>query len=277
MTAWYTVAGAQWWVGAVATGCFLVMLLVMTRVVAESGLLFLSGITEPFRFVTNLFPASWISGPSLSVLALHRGIVAEDMRKILMPYLMNGLKAAEEGRLPLRRVVPVFAVAAVLGLAAGGYGFITTSYKYGATNVETWAAVMAPTGYLGEAANRQKNPPDFAWLRIGNTRVCPANLAHLIVGGATVGVLLALRGMFTWWPLHPFGLVVCATWAVQRIWFSILIGWLLKAGIMGFGGAPQYRRALPFFIGLAVGECTISVVLTLIGLLTGVPGIQCVP
>ncbi|MEK7477666.1 MAG: DUF6785 family protein [Candidatus Coatesbacteria bacterium] len=277
MTLWHVVAGAQFWVGALATACTLVMLLVMGRVVAESGMLFLSSITEPFRVITGLFPASWISGASLASLVMHRGIIAEDTRKILMPHLVNGLRAAEEGGLPLRRVLPVFALAAALGVAAGGYGFITTSHKYGATNVESWAAVMAPMYYFGDAANRQKNPPEFAMLKIGTHAVCPTNLAHMVVGAALVGGMLVLRGLFAWWPLHPFGFIFCSTWAIQRIWFSILIGWLCKTCVMGFGGAPAYRRILPFFIGLAIGECTISVILTVAGLLTGIPGIPCVP
>jgi len=277
MTGWYALAGAQWWVGAVATACFLAMLLVLTRVVAESGLLFLSGITEPFRFVTGLFPASWISGASLTALALQRGINHEDMRKVFMPYVMNGLKAADEGHLPLRRVLPVFALAAVIGLGAGTWGFISISHKYGASNVESWASVMAPMYYLDEAANRQKNPPEFSTLKIGNHAVCPTNVAHLATGAALVSGMLVLRSLFGWWPLHPFGFVVCATWAVSRIWFSILVGWLCKTCIMGFGGAQAYRRVLPFFLGLALGECTISVVLTLTGFVTGVPNIECVP
>ena len=277
MTGWYALAGAQWWVGAVATATFLVMLLVLTRVVAESGLLFLSGITEPFRFVAGLFPASWVSGASLTTLALQRGIINEDMRKIFMPYVMNGLKAADQGRLPLGKVAGVFGIAAVVGLSIGTWSFIATSHKYGATNVETWAAVMAPRYYLDEAANRQKNPPEFATLKVGQKAVFPTNLAHTIVGAALVGALLVLRAAFTWWPLHPFGFVVCATWAVSRIWFSIFLGWLAKTCIMSFGGAQTYRRAVPLFIGLALGECVISVLLTLTGLATGVPNIECVP
>ena len=128
--------------------------------------------------------------------------------------------------------------------------------------MESWAAVMAPMYYFGDAANRQKNPPEFAMLKIGTHAVCPTNLAHMVVGAALVGGMLVLRGLFAWWPLHPFGFIFCSTWAIQRIWFSILIGWLCKTCVMGFGGAPAYRRILPFFIGLAIGECTISVILT---------------
>ena len=277
MVLWYVMAGAQWWVGVLAVGSFGVMLLVLTRVVAESGLLFLSGITEPFRFITGLLPSSWISGASLTTMAMQRGIINEDMRKIFMPYVINGMKAGEMGRIPMKKVIAALAIAAVVGLGIGTYGFIATSYKYGATNVEWWASVLAPKYYLDDAAKRQKSPPDFEMIQAGKSGVVPSNLAHLGVGAALAGGMLFIRTIFPWWPLHPFGFVMCATWSMSRIWFSILIGWAAKSCVMSFGGARVYRQVLPLFLGMALGECIMSVLWGVVGLLTGVPNINIVP
>jgi len=40
---------------------------------------------------------------------------------------------------------------------------------------------------------------------------------------------------------------------------------------MRFGGAVAYRRILPFFLGLALGEFLLSAFWTAVGLLTGFP------
>ncbi|MEK7765024.1 MAG: DUF6785 family protein, partial [bacterium] len=276
MTGWYALAGAQWWAGALAVAVFLAMNLVHARIVAEAGLLFLGGITEPFRFVTGLFPASWLTGPTLVTMALQRGINTEDMRKTFMPYVINGMKAGDAGGLRPRAVVAVLGLAAVFGLVCGTYGFIATSYKLGAVNVDWWASTLAPNYYLDDAANRQRNPPDFHVMKAGSVEI-PVNAAHLAVGGLLVGGLLVLRALFPWWPLHPYGFVLCGTWAISRIWFSLFLGWLAKTAVMTFGGARAYRAALPAFIGMALGECLIAVFWMLIGILTGVPNEQFVP
>jgi len=46
---------------------------------------------------------------------------------------------------------------------------------------------------------------------------------------------------------------------------------------MSFGGAAVYRRVLPFFLGLALGECLMAVFWMVIGLATGRPGQPFVP
>jgi len=252
-------------------------ILVLTRVVAESGLLFLGGITEPFRFITQLFPSSWLSGASLTTLAMQRGINMEDMRKVFMPYIINGMKAAEQGRMHLGKAVTVFAVAAAIVLGISTYSFIATSHKYGAVNVEWWASSLAPRYYLDAAAKMQKNPPNFDVLKAGETAVLPVNLAHVLVGGAFVAGMFVLRTIFPWWPLHPLGFVMCTTWAMSRIWFSILLGWLAKSCVMSFGGARAYQRILPLFLGLVLGECMIAMFWAVIGLITGVPNVPIVP
>lgn len=277
MTGWYVLAGAQWWVGAIAVLVFAAMMLVNARVVAEAGLMFLGGITEPFRFVTGLFPAAWVSGPSLVALALQRGIITEDMRKILIPYVINGMRAGETGGLRLRPVTGILAAAAVIGLACGTYGFIATSYKHGATNVDFWASTMAPRYYLDDAVARQRNPPDFNMITAGDTAVVPVNLAHLLTGAGLTGGLLALRTFLPWWPLHPFGFLFCATWAISRIWFSLFLGWMAKTAVMTFAGAKAYRTVLPLFLGMALGECLIAVFWMILGLVTGIPNEQMVP
>ena len=44
------------------------------------------------------------------------------------------------------------------------------------------------------------------------------------------------------------------TTPIERMWFSIMIGWLLKVLIVRFGGSSLYQSAKPFFLGLILGE-----------------------
>ena len=45
----------------------------------------------------------------------------------------------------------------------------------------------------------------------------------------------------------------------------MFIGWLAKALIVRYGGAPAHRRALPFFVGLIMGEFTVGSLWSAIG------------
>jgi hypothetical protein len=37
-------------------------------------------------------------------------------------------------------------------------------------------------------------------------------------------------------------------------WLSIFLAWAFKGVILRYGGVRVYRRLLPFFLGLALGE-----------------------
>jgi hypothetical protein len=182
---------------------------------------------------------------------------------------MNGVDAGARTRLGLGRVLAVLAVAAALGLGVSAWSRITTGYKYGAVNMDAWSAVWSPPEYLGGVANFQKTPPDFEYMTLGNRNVLPVNLAHVATGGIVTGVMLFLRSRFLWWPLHPIALVVCTSWAVDGIWLMIFLGWLAKWSIMTFGGASAFRRILPFFLGMVLGESIVLAFWCLLGLATG--------
>jgi predicted membrane protein len=73
------------------------------------------------------------------------------------------------------------------------------------------------------------------------------------LGAAEAGLLVALRNRFPWWPVHPLGLAFQYTWGPQVYSFSIFLTWFAKLLLLRIGGIGLYRRAAPFFIGLALG------------------------
>ncbi|MEK7766942.1 MAG: DUF6785 family protein, partial [bacterium] len=279
MAAWFMLAGAQWWAGLAAVLVFLATNLVLTRVAAEMGFMLLATSLYPFDFITALVPAAWLTGPTVSVLALSKGVLMHDFREILMPYVMNGLKACDQARVKLGGVVRVFAVTAVLALVISAYGRVATYYKYGGVNMDEWANVSGVQSMLGAGGDYLKNPPRYELMKAGDLSLAPASVAHVGVGAALMGGLLFLRAAFPWWPLHPLGFVICTCWVLYwaGMWFSIFLGWAAKSAVMRFGGASAYRRFLPFALGLVLGESVIALVWTLISLATGTPNVPIMP
>lgn len=275
MIGWFRLAGAQWWAAAIGVLLFLVVVLVLTRVVAESGLIFVQSNVIPFDFLKGFFPPSWLSGFTLVAFALHKGIHMFDLREIFMPYAMDGLKGTSTAKVPMGKVIAVFALTAAVAVGAAAFAKITTSYKYGGVNLDEGANIGFPSNFLGSAVAFQKNPPAFDW--VTESKVLPVNAAHVAIGGVMTAGMLLLRSQFLWWPLHPFGLVMCGTWAMEMFWFSIMLGWIAKVFVMNLLGAQTYRKILPLVLGMVVGECLAATFWALTGLLTGTPGISILP
>ncbi len=87
-----------------------------------------------------------------------------------------------------------------------------------------------------------------------------------VAGGAGVtGLLAVMQLRVPWWPLHPIGFLMVFSFPMRRLWFSILLGWLVKVLIVRFGGASLFRSAKPFFVGVIVAEVVASGILALLG------------
>jgi hypothetical protein len=64
---------------------------------------------------------------------------------------------------------------------------------------------------------------------------------------------------------------MASSWGVGQLWMPLLIGSTAKFIILKFGGLRSYRVALPFFLGLILGEITIGSLWTIVGIVLGIP------
>ena len=56
-----------------------------------------------------------------------------------------------------------------------------------------------------------------------------------------------------------------------HIWFGPLIAGSLKWLVFRYGGLPTYRRTVPFFLGIILGEFVIGGIWSLIDVFWGIP------
>ena len=75
---------------------------------------------------------------------------------------------------------------------------------------------------------------------------------------------------FLWWPFHPLGFPISA--AFGGMWFSVLIAYLLKGAVLKYGGPNLYRRTVPFFLGMILGEIVPAGFWLIIDYFTGMNG-----
>ena len=83
--------------------------------------------------------------------------------------------------------------------------------------------------------------------------------------------LMIMRWRLIWWPFHPTGYAISGSWAMGTIWVPVFICWVAKWTIIKYGGLKSHRQAVPFFIGLILGEFTMGSVWSVIGLILNIP------
>ena len=76
----------------------------------------------------------------------------------------------------------------------------------------------------------------------------------LVFGLGLTSALMILHARFLWWPLHPLGYAMANSWGMSNLWSCLSGAWLTKLLILRHGGLRLYRRAVPFFLGMALGD-----------------------
>ena len=91
-----------------------------------------------------------------------------------------------------------------------------------------------------------------------------------MLGGALMVLgLRGMRGAFLWWPFHPVGYALAVSYAMDYFWFAFFVSWLIKALIVRFGGMKAHNTAIPFFLGLILGDYVTGSLWAIYGPMTG--------
>jgi hypothetical protein len=92
------------------------------------------------------------------------------------------------------------------------------------------------------------------------------------IGAVFMIFLTFMRARFFWWPFHPIGYAMGCSWPMIQLWFSILIGWVLKSIILRYGGIRVYQRFRSLFLGMVLGEFLSGGIWLIIDFITGKSG-----
>ncbi len=76
---------------------------------------------------------------------------------------------------------------------------------------------------------------------------------------------------FFWFPLHAAGYAVSSAYTMNAFWFSIFVSFIIKWLILKHGKLKTYRRAIPFFLGLILGECVLTTFWGTLAIVVGRP------
>jgi hypothetical protein len=252
--------------------------LVMSRLVAETGLFFISPRFAAHELFQTLAP-NFLSLKN-NALAINSIWPIFYIRETLMPYAFNALRLThvereESGSLVAEQreslaarpsVILAFIAAILLSILAAGWISIYLYYDRGAmrANVLAVDAVMGqPMRQMSDYARQLPPPPG-------------KGPEHMAIGAALIVILGFCRTRFARWPLVPIALCMATSNALGEMWVSILIGWACKFATMRVGGVTVYSRIRPFFLGLIIGEVLIAGIWMLVGAVVAMYGYEVV-
>jgi len=253
---------------------FFLSALAMSRIRAEAGLPWgpggSGGWTGAHSVIVSFGGSRSLTPHEVTAFSLTRWFDA-DLRCLNQPAQIEAMKISDStAPLPInpRHLTLAILAAILVGCLAAWVSCLGIYYHFGAGNatMNGWRTGQGHYGF-DELQGWLNNPKPMDSGRI----------AASVIGLGLVLLLGLLRTRFSWWPLHPIGYAVGSTDTMTWIWFPVLLGWLFKTLILRYGGVNLYRTALPFFIGLVLGDYTVSCLWALYFLAAGHAGYRTFP
>jgi hypothetical protein len=234
---------------------YFLILFAFTRMRAELGPP-THGLTQfgPFQIIVSIVGSHSIPAQTLIASAPHwthtKGFQSQPM-----PAYLESFKLAERSHIDTRKLWKVCLLATIVSIIVTFWAFLDLSYKWGGPGA--WRGNLAYNAI--ERLLRQPVGTD--------TTLLSATAFGLIF--VMAGTALRLR--FLWWPLHPLGYPLAGYYFFAHLWFPFFVSWLIKAPLLKYGGIRAYRKALPLFLGLILGDFVLGSMWGIMGLLTGEP------
>lgn len=237
----------------------------MARVRAELGFLVqdIGGMDPPNTLVT-WFGTRRLGPSTLTTFALFK-FFNRHSRSNAMSHQLEAFKLAERTGINNRRLLMAILLATVVGGVVTAWILLAKYYRHGAASGHfgPWALGLANSAFR----------PLQNWLNYPTT----TNYTYISFMGTgfifTIALML-LRARFIWWPFHPLGYALSGTWGMYNLWSCIFIASIAKWLILKQGGLKAYRRAVPFFLGLALGDYVLGSIWSILSVVLDKPMYQ---
>ena len=246
-------AGMSIWVIVVFFAFYFLLVLALTRLRAELG----PPVNElynmgPDQMLPKIFGTRFLGTRNLTMFAMFWGFNRAH-RCNPMPYQLEGFKIADRLQMRPHRLILAMILACGIGLWIGFWGFLHVHYKNGFNGGFGWEAYR----HLQQWVYYTPGADGVAAIFMG-------------IGFNIVVILTFLRQRFLWWTLHPaaYPLASSLNWTMSWMWASIFTSWLIKWIILRHGGFKAYRRAIPFFFGLILGDYLVGGIWNIWGVLS---------
>ncbi|HEX8835203.1 MAG TPA: DUF6785 family protein [Abditibacteriaceae bacterium] len=258
---WLTIAGMSPLVAAAQMGIYLfVIVLMMSRSVAEAGLMMTETSFLPSHLINLVAPLPGLGATNVAMLGVTNIVFARDLRGILLTPFLDAQKMAREIGMRQRSLLMPLLLAIFVSFVTASAFFLWLHYSQGALTLFAYP--------------NQQNPRNLYNLAAGQVSGLPLPNDSTAWGGLGVGIVATalmtwMRSQFLWFTLNPLAYAIAPTWTMMVFWFPFLLAWIIKVIVLRFGGIDLYRKMTPYMLGLILGECTMAVFWALMNMWRG--------
>ncbi|MBM3237118.1 hypothetical protein FJZ31_12570 [Candidatus Poribacteria bacterium] len=254
LTLWFAFFELLIYIGFVAV--------VMARSTAESGLLMTETSFRPIDLYVMVEQKAALGPSSLTFLSFFDAIFTRDQRGLILTGFLDGLKIADGVEMKRRHLLVFFFVAIILALVCSAIIHLWLPYRHGANYMYSYVYSGNPLWAFSDHAPALEGfSTETSWVA----------LTFFVIGIIFTAFLACMRTLYWWWPFHPLGYALSASWTMIVFWFPVFLAWLVKYPLMRYGGVRLYLKIRPFFLGMIFGEFSMAVIWTLISFLFRVP------
>lgn len=267
---WLTTLGQMDWLLAVVLMLLVtLMLLVIGRINAETGLFFVQPGWPVIGVIVGAFGMEALGPKMLIIMGLVVTVLAADPRESIMPYVLNGLKLNERSEVSPGKAGPIMAIALLAALAIGVPAVLWAQYHKGISGLAddesgAWGTRQVPSFTYDAASQeidklRSAELLDTAGSKTGLARLTEIDPDNDFLTAAGIGLGLVLlvhyaRLRWNWWPIHPILFLVWMTNPLAHFAPSFLFGWVIRTLVVKLGGGKAYQKVKPLMYGLIAGD-----------------------
>ncbi len=255
MTGWLLVMGVAFWMAALIVLIILAAHLVVTRVVAETGLpMWRSGL-QVSQLYSNM-PTAWLSGRDVYFAGVFTLMGPVSTRDSLATLGSTGLGITEKAGVAPRERWKVGASATWALLLALAVSATVTLWCHYTHPTPTSRDIRPGGNNIGAIYFQERDVADPFVAHSEGQAVRKAHkpAVHMGIGFGLTCFLQAMTLRFAWWPILPVGMVATYGAFLANAWFSVFIGWLCKVLVVRFGGVELFQQVRPLFVGMIFGE-----------------------
>ena len=234
--------------------------LTLARIVSEAGAGWAWAPSwSPTIMTMDSVGANTLGAKNLTLLMGYTSWTS-DMRDNPLPQQAQSAKLGGLAGVPLRAFLGPLVWASWFGVLCAFWAHLDLYYTYGAATAKVRPALQnGATGPFRQASSLILTP----------TYLDSPGLAAAGFGASVAAGLSLLRQHLSHWPLHPLGYALATTNSMEYMWFPFFLAWLAKRITLRYGGIQAYRDALPFFLGLILGDYVVPSLWGVFGMATG--------
>ena len=234
---------------------FLTIAIALTRIRAQIGLSIHNTTSiGPHHSLVSLIGTRRLGAQNLTWFSLFFWF-NRDNRSHPMPHQLEAFKLAERSKLDSKGLSRWILGLMVIAMPLCIVMLLDTFYKLGVDSGRVGAQINSFGSRAYRLLHRSFIMPQDSQ---------PAHVAGMIIGFGFTLLLAAIRSRLFWWPIHPLGYGVA--FHIHMFWAAFTIGAITKWSLLKYGGIGLYRKAVPLFIGLVLGDFTVGSIWSILGI-----------